>query len=227
MDKKILKAEVRKLEGRKVKQLRKTGIIPMNIFGKGVKSVSLQAASDDFDKIYKQVGETGLVEVIFGKETRPVLIHNVQMDPVSDKALHADLLQVDLKQKVTAEVKVELVGESPAEKQGLGTVVLLLNELEVEALPADLPEKFEIDVTKLTEVDQAVYIKNIKTGSKVAMLGNADEIVAKVEPLQKVEEPVVVAPVEGEVAAPVEGETPKPGASAEATAPKAEEGPQS
>jgi len=224
---KTLKAQARKIAGRKVKNLRKTGILPGNVYGKKVKSVSVQVGLKDFENVYKEVGETGLVELELGKEKRPVLIHNLQLNPVTDAPVHVDFLQVDLKEKVSAEVPVELTGESPAEKQALGTVVLMLNEIEVEALPSDLPEKFEIDRGTLTEVDQVVKVADLKVDrSKVEIKMGEEEIVVKVEPPQKVEEvapPAPEAPVEGEAVAPAEGkaEGPEP---VEGETPKAPEG---
>lgn len=216
-----LKAETRKVLGRKVKNLRKEGILPANIYGKKIKSQAVQVKTSDLNKIHKEVGETGLLELELGKNKRPVLIHNLQRNPVTDKPIHVDFLQVDLKEKVTAKVPVEFTGESPAEKQGLGTVVLYVNEVEVTALPGDLPEKFVVDASKLEEVDQSVLVKDLSIDAKkVEVVTNADTIVAKVEPPQKVEEVAPPPPAEGEVPVegemPVEGEVPAEGAPAEA-----------
>jgi len=198
MDKKLLKVESRTLKGRKVKKLRKEGIIPANIYGKKIKSKAISVKIDEFEKVFKEVGETGIISLeIKGdskKEARAVLISNVQMDPVNDVPIHIDFHQVNLKEKVTAEVPVELTGVSPAEKQSIGTVVLYINEIEVEALPSDLPEKFVIDISKLEEVDQAIYVKNLDIDkSKVEVKADLEEIIVKIEPPQKeeVEEPVV------------------------------------
>lgn len=208
MTKISLNADVRKIAGRKVKTLRAKGIIPANIYGKDVKSVSVQVNSKEFKEVFKKAGETGIVDLSIGKEVRPVLVGNLSVHPATDEILHIDFRQVNLKEKVSANIPVELVGESPAEKSGVGTVVLLLQELEVEALPADLPEKFEIDASKLAEVDQTVKISDLDVDKKkVEFKQSADEIVAKVEPPQKeevVEAPVAVA--EGEAAPAVEGE---------------------
>lgn len=225
MDKKVLNAEVRKITGRKVKNLRKEGILPANVSGKKIKSESLQVDLKDFEKVYKEVGETGLLTLQVGKDDKPVLIHNLQVDPVSDAPLHVDFLQVDLKEKVEAEVPVELIGESPAEKQSLGTVVQYVNEIKVEALPMDLPEKFMIDVSELAEVDQAVYVKDLKIDrSKVEVKNDPEEIVVKVEPPQKEEVVIAPVPAEGEVpaegAVPAEGETPAEGQVPQGETPK-------
>ncbi len=207
MDKQVLKAEVRKVSGRKVKNLRKEGILPANVSGKKIKSEAVQVSLKDFEKVYKEVGETGLLMLQVGSGERPVLIHNLQLNPVTGSLIHVDFLQVDLKEKVSAEVPVELTGESPAEKQAIGTVVQQLNEIEVEALPTDLPEKFQVSVEGLMEVDQAIFVKDLKVDkTKVELKADPDAIIAKVEPPQK-EEVVIPSPVaEGEV--PVEGVAP-------------------
>jgi large subunit ribosomal protein L25 len=216
MPKTILKAEKRTLEGRKVKNLRKEGMLPGNVYGKKVKSQAVQVGLKDFQTTFKEIGETGLLTLTIGSEEKPVLIHNLQFNPVSDAPIHVDFLQVDLKEKVEADIPVEISGESPAEKEGIGTVVQYINELKVEALPADLPEKFEIDASTLAEVDQSILTKDIKYDkSKVEIKSDLEAIVAKVEPPQKEEVVEVPAPAEGEVpaegGAPAEGETPAEG----------------
>lgn len=207
MIKKTLQAIVRKLNGRKVKTLRTQGVLPANVYGKKVKSTSVQVDLKEFESLYKEVGETGLFDLVIDKRTVPVLIHSLQVNPKTGSIIHVDFLQVDLKVKVSAEVPVELVGESPATKQGIGIVVQQLNNIEVEALPADLPEKFGINIESLTEVDQAIYIKDLKTDtSKVEIKSDPELIIVKVEPPQKeevVETPIV--PVGAEGAVPVEG----------------------
>lgn len=206
MNKLTLKAEKRKELGRKVKSLRREGVLPANLYGRKVKSTALSVDLFEFVKVFKEAGETGLVELQVNGEKKPVLIHNVQFDPVSDSPLHVDFLQVDLKQKVTAQVPVELVGESPAEKQGLGTVVQYIDEIEVEALPADLPEKFEIDTSLLTEVDAMFQVKDLRVDAKkVDVKTDLEQILLKVEPPRKPEEEIA-PPVEEEA---VEGEPAK------------------
>lgn len=194
-----IKAEKRKTTGRKVKKLREKGILPANIYGKKVKSLSVQVPLEDFLKTFEEVGETGLVTLQVNGETRPVLIHNVQTDPITDVPIHADFLQVNLKEKVTATVPVETAGEVPAEKTGTGIMVQQISEVEVEALPTDLPEKFVVDVSKLAEVDDAILVKDLAVDrDKTKILADPEEIVVKIEPPAK-EEEVVPAP-EAEVA---------------------------
>lgn len=211
-----LTAQKRDVIGRKVKTLRREGILPANIYGKKIKSHAVSVPLKEFLHIYEKAGETGLVDLKVDSEVRPVLITNVQLHPMSDMPLHADFRQVDLKEKVTATVPIELIGESPAEKSGIGILVQQLSEVEVEALPTNLPEKLVIDVSKLENIDDAVTVAQIAVDrEKVALQVENEQIVAKIEPLAK--EEVVAPPVE-EVAA--EGEE-----GAEAPAAEGEEAP--
>ena len=197
MAKLVLEAQERKETGRKVKRLRKQGILPANIYGNKVKSLAISVSLDDFKKIFKEAGETNVIELKIGKDTRPVLIHNLQVDPVSDIPIHADLLQVDLKVKVTAKIPVVLVGESPAEKQGLGIVVQYIDEVEVEALPMDLPEKFELDATKLENIDGQFQVKDLACEkSKITVSDDPENVIAKIEESKKEEEIVEEKPTE-------------------------------
>lgn len=201
-----LKSEKRDLFGRKVKRLRKDGKVPANIFGKKVKSHAISVDNKEFSEVFEKAGQTQLIEL----EDKSVLVSNLQVDPISGDYLHIDFRQVDLTEKITAHVPVEIEGESPAEKQSLGTVVQQIHELEVESLPADLPEKIIVDVSNLAEVDQAIFVKDLKIDKKVEVKTDMESIVVKVEPPQK-EEVLEVAPevpAEGEAVAPAEGETP-------------------
>lgn len=205
-----LKVAKRKVEGRQVKSLRKQGILPANIFGKGLKSLAVQIALKDFMPVFESVGETGIVELnVEGEDkVRPILIHNVQLDPLSSKPLHADFHQVDLKEAITADIPVEIIGEAPAVAQKIGILIQPLSEIEVEALPGSLPDKFEVDVSLLKAVDEAVLVGDLKVPTGVKILTSAKEVLVKIEPPAKEEvapppaEEVVVEeePVEGEPA---------------------------
>ncbi len=213
-----LQAEPRKITGRKIKSLRSLGLIPANVFGKGLKSHSLQIKAINFAKLYTEVGESTLIylRIVGEKEDRPVMVHEVAVHPVTDKILHVDFHQVNLKEKTIAEVSIKLTGESPAEKEKQGILVQQLNELEIEALPADMPESIEVSVESLAAEGDTVLVKDIKLSDKLTVKTDPVAIVVKIEPLAKeepIEVPAEVAPIpEGEAAptesAPVEGETP-------------------
>lgn len=215
-----LKAVKRELIGRKVKKLRKEGLIPANVYGKKIKSISVSLEKDGFEKVHRQVGETGVVKLLIEgeKEERPILIQNLQLDPVTEMPLHVDLRQIILTEKVTARIPVEISGIAPAASQKLGILIQTVSEIEVESLPMDLPEKFVVDVSKLANVGDEIKVKDLAVDKTKVTLEVEDELVlAKIEPLAKEEvtpPPVQEVPVEGEVPSveegkPAEGETPK------------------
>jgi large subunit ribosomal protein L25 len=189
MDKVKLTVEERTELGKKVKRLRATGIIPANLFGKGIKSQSLQVDRKLFQRTFRQVGETGLVELSVGSSNHPVLVHRVQRDPRSDQITHVDFHEVNLKEKITANVPVVLIGESPAEKSGVGLILQTLNEVEVECLPADIPHNFEVSIDKLEEIGQSIHVKDLKADKeKVEIKNDADEMIVTVQTAEMKEE---------------------------------------
>lgn len=152
--------QVQKRTEDKPKKLRRTGIIPGNIFG-GKQPLAVQMGDQDFRRLYEDVGETGLVYIQVGdtKEQHPVLVEEVQTNPVDGSIFHVSFKKVDLTEKVDAMVPVETVGEFDVPQ---GVLMVVKDEIEVEALPADLPEKFEIDVSILKEIGQVVAYKDLQ-----------------------------------------------------------------
>jgi len=210
-----LNVQKRTVFGRKIKKLRQEGILPANIYGKDVKSIGVQIDLKTFSDVYKQTGETGLVNLTVGKETkaRPVLIHNLQKDPVTDEPLHVDFRQVDLTKKVTADIPLEFISEAPAVEKG-GVVVQLMDEVEVEALPTDFPDKIEVDVSRLAKIGDSIALKDLKIDTKKVKLTeeNLKTLVVQIEePTKEEEKPAEeTAPTEGEEAEVKEGEEEKP-----------------
>lgn len=183
MDKLTLQALKRTIAGRKVKALRAKGGLPANVYGKHIKSKAVEVDAKSFVKIFSKAGETGLVNLDIEGEMVPVLIHNVQYHPVTDSVLHADFFQVNLKEKVSAKVPIELIGESPAVKEKIGVLLILLNEIEVEALPADLPDRIAVDVSTLSTIDAVVKVKDVRVGGTVKLLTDGESDLVKVAPL--------------------------------------------
>ncbi len=180
MKKVSLQVNERKVLGKKVKKLRKEGLLPANVYGKEVKSLAVELPTKEFEKTFKEVGETGLVELKVDGQMKPVLIHNVQYDPVSHEPLHADFYQVNLKEKVKTSVPVSFVGEPQAIINKVGILLEQISELEVEALPTDLPENIEVNVEKLANVDDQITVAEIKAPAGVTILSDASQVVAKI-----------------------------------------------
>ena len=207
----VLKVDKRTVTGRKVKQLRRQGLIPANVFGKKIKSFPIQTDSKTFIKIFDEVGETGIVDVSVGEEKYPCLITGYAADPVTGNILHVDFHNVSLKEKVTATIPLHVVGEAPAVKNEGGVLNQSLHEIEVEALPTDLPEAIEIDVTHLENIGDAIAIKDIKFDSKLEVKVDVETVVLVInEPAKEevVEAPPAEAEVIGETEAAEAGTTP-------------------
>jgi len=183
MKKHTLAAHTREIFGRKVKSLRTQGLIPATVYGKNIKSESMSFSADEFLKVFREAGESGLVELSLNGNIKPVLIHNVQRDPVTDAILHAELHQVDLKVKVTATVPLVFTGVSPIVEQKKGVLMTILDEVDVEALPTDLPEKIEIDISGLTAIDQEITVGNISVPKGSEIRTDKDLTIVKVGPL--------------------------------------------
>lgn len=188
------KAQVRSQEDR-VKKLRKQGFLPANVYGLGKDSISITINATSFENLHDQVGDTGLVYLQVGETEKqlPVLIDEIQIDPISDHVLHVAFKQVDLKDKIKAEVPVEIVGEFDVAEAVLVTVK---DSIEVEALPTDFPEKFEVDVSSLTEIGQSILLSDLEYDSKKIELTLGEEgfespIVLVQELKEEVEEEVV------------------------------------
>ena len=175
-----LTVEKRNVTGKKVKKLRREGILPANIYGKDIKSLSVQVPQKEFEKVFKEVGETGLVDVHLNGELKPSLIHNVQMDYLHNLPLHADFFQVNLKEKVKTMVPIKTSGEPKAVSDKLGLLLQPLSEVEVEALPADLPEFIEVNVESLADVNDQMAVSDIKAPTGVTILTDSSQIVVKI-----------------------------------------------
>jgi large subunit ribosomal protein L25 len=182
-----LTAEAREVVGRKVRHLRSAGAMPAVLYGKGQESLALQIAMKDFEQTLKQAGESTLVYLHVGKTAYPTIIKDVARHPLTGLPMHADFYKVRLDQAIKAKVPVVFVGESPAVKNLGGIFVRNVNELEVQALPADMPHEIEVDITKLAAFGDQVVLKDIKIAN-VKLLGGEDEIIATVQEPKSEEE---------------------------------------
>ncbi len=185
MDRISLDASERELLGKNVKRLRVNGKLPGHVYGKGVETEHVTVDTKVFLNTFKTAGETGLVDLKIGAEKiRPVLIRGVQYDPVTDKPLHIDFYQVDLKVKVKVPIPIELIGDEP-EKVHLGEAIVLqiLNEVEVMALPEDLIEKIEVNIENLKNIDDAITVGDLSYDREKLTIGaEPEEVVVKLAP---------------------------------------------
>ncbi len=189
-----LKIEKRDLKA-DVDALRKAGKIPAVFYGKKEASTPISVASVDFAKAYKSAGESTVVILKGDGIEVESLIHDMSLHPVTGKPLHADFYVFEKGKKIKVDVPLEFVGVAPAIKELGGTLIKVLHDLEIEALPKDLPHKIEVDISALVDFKSSIKASDVKLPAGVELAIKGDDIIASVsEPKDEVEEPT--APVD-------------------------------
>jgi large subunit ribosomal protein L25 len=186
-----IQVQKREITGKKTKRLRKQGILPANIYGSQTESVAIQLGYHDFRVLLKSAGETDLIDLVIDEETkpRPVLIHDVQVDPVNSQLIHIDFLEVNLSEKIEVSVPLKYVGESSAVKENRGLLLTLMDELPIKVLPADIPSHFDIDISSLQEVNDHLTVASIQVPAGVEVLvDDPEDLIVKVEAVRTAEE---------------------------------------
>ena len=217
-----LSAERRSVLGKQVKQLRRNGLVPANMYGQGRESVALQLPARDVAMRLARASRSTLFSLeLDGKSGETVLIKQLQRHPTSGQVLHVDLFRVAMDEKLRTTVPLQFAGEAAAVKAFNGTLMLNLDAVEVEALPGDLPSSIEVDLSPLVRLEDSIQVADLQVPSGVQLLTPADHLVASVLPPRVLEEAEVAAEaaeaVEGEAAASAEAE------GAEATAVESEQ----
>jgi large subunit ribosomal protein L25 len=173
MSKLTLKTQKRDSLGKKNQDLRKQGIIPGVVYGRKTHSLALQMNLKEFISIYHQAGDTDLIDLVIedeGKEKiKKVLVQDVQVDHLYNQPLHVDFYEVEMDKPVTTYVPLIFVGESPAVQTG-GVLVKSMDEIEIEALPMNLPHSIDIDIVSLDQFDKTIYVRDIKPPEGVKFL---------------------------------------------------------
>jgi large subunit ribosomal protein L25 len=194
----VLTAEARTVLGKKVKKLRKQGVVPANIYGKALESKAIQVPFADFQTVYKEAGETGVIDLKVDGQVHPVLVKNLQMNFKAKAPLHVDFYQVNLKEKVKAMVPVKLVGEAQAVTDKIGMLMQVLSEVEVESLPDKIPGELELDVTALAELGANLTVADLKLPEGVAVTNEPTQPIVQVAELVVEEPPAEETSAEGE-----------------------------
>jgi large subunit ribosomal protein L25 len=224
MDKIELKVANREILGKKVKHLRRQGITPVHVFGHGIESLAVQCDTKELERVLGQAGQTRLINLKLAKEKKPriVVVREFDRDWRRGQLVHVDFYQVRMEEKLRLEIPIVLIGEAPALKSKTNMLDHELGTLTVECLPAKIPNSFEVDISSLAELDQAIRVKDITLDKDITVLNNPDLVVAKISlrPVEKVEEKVVEEAVAAEAEAKAEvaeeaAEAPKEAAPAE------------
>ena len=204
MEKFQLQASLRDLAAATPNALRDQGLLPAELYGHGIANTHLAVKLNEFEKVLKKAGENSIVElVIDGGKVHNVLIHDVQRHFLRNQPIHVDFFEVSMTEKLTTSVPLEFTGEAMAVKSLGGTLLKALSEVEVECLPMDIPHSFVIDISTLATFNDTIFVKDIKHDSKVEVVTDGDEVIAKVQPPRDVEaelaEPIIedISKVEG------------------------------
>ncbi len=169
----------------KLETIRSAGNIPAVIYGVGISEpVHVSVEREAFKKVWKAAGGSSPITLSVNGKNFDTLIHDFQIDPRTDNVIHADFLALDKSTKVTVNVELEFVGISPAVKSGMGTLEKMLHEIEVEALPVDLPKNIEIDIAKLENIGDNIQVKDLSVSSKVEIKNDPEDIIVVITGLQ-------------------------------------------
>ncbi|NTU69713.1 50S ribosomal protein L25 [bacterium] len=185
-----LKTEKREIIGKKVSNLRSEGFIPAIVYGKGVEPISLTINLRDFIKLYREAGESSLVDLMIEDKALKVLVSDVQLNPLTDEPIHVDFHKVNLTEEISADVPLKFENEeiAPAIKELGGVLVKEKDEIEVECLPTDIPHEIVVDVTSLATFDDIIHVSDLPIPANVKVLNELDEVVALVKPPRSEEE---------------------------------------
>jgi len=190
----------RDITGKKVRFLRRGGLIPCNVYGHGIDSVPVQVDARKLGHVLARAGGTDLISLKIGDSAtaKKVIIREVQRNPMTREPIHVDFYQVKMTEKLKAEVPLVFVGEAPALKLKNMALLHAITSLQIEALPDDLPHNIEVDISVLAEAEQAIHVKDIKISKKITVHSDPEQMVIKVAEARKQVEEVVEAKPEAE-----------------------------
>lgn len=185
----VLAAKRRTLQGKAVAKLRHEQCIPAVLYGHDVAPVSLAVAQRDFSRVFRQAGESTLLDLrVEDMQPVKVLIHDMQHHPLSGTPLHIDFYQVRMDEKITADIPFRFIGESPAVKELGGVLVKNADHLKISCLPGDLVSELIVDISTLKTFDDAVRIQEVRIPAGLDVLEKGDAVIATVIPPRSEEE---------------------------------------
>ena len=181
--------------GKKVKQLRRQGITPANIYGRGIASQAVQVDTKTMSHTLRRAGRNTILSLrVEGeKAVRPVMVRDIQRNPVTDELLHLDFYQISLTEKMHAEVTVVVTGTAPAVSELGGILLQVVETVTVEALPAEIPPHLEADASRLRELDAAIHVRDLDAPPGVTILTDPDVVLVRVAAPRRAEEEVEAA----------------------------------
>lgn len=184
MDVPTLKLDRRTLLGKKVRSLRRQGVIPVHVYGAHIKPANLQVDDRTLNRLLPQVGSNIPVSVEYeGQDGENIcFVREIQRHPVTETVIHVDFLRVDVTQTVAAEVPIILVGSSPAVSQMAGTLLQNIQSLSIEALPMNMPAEVTVDISSLVDFDTTLSVGDVEVPENVTVLNEPEDVIVRVAP---------------------------------------------
>ncbi len=195
-----LQAEKRTIFGKALQESRQNGKLPVIIYGTKEKAAPYFVETKAFKKLLSEGGESSVITLKSDTETKDILIHDVSYHPLSGEPLHADLLVIEKNKPIKVHVPFEFEGEAPAEKSLGGAVIKVMHELEIEALPKDLPQHITIDLSVLESLDSRITVADLKLPAGVTAVAGPEEVIVSVteagEEVKEEEGPIDLSAIE-------------------------------
>jgi large subunit ribosomal protein L25 len=176
----VINAEERTVLGKKVKQLRNDGIVPVTVYGPNIAPVNLQVPYRPLEVALMKAGGTNIIDMKVGGKTLKVLARDVQRNPIKGFILHVDFFAIDADSKITTAVPVQFIGESPAVSSGKGILTAGINNITVETLPSKLINVIEVDLSTLEKVGDAITVADLDLGDDVTVLSDSEETIVRI-----------------------------------------------
>ena len=200
MEKVVLKATKREVLGRKVGALRRAGKLPAVLYGHGIESTPVTLEAHEAALKLSHVTSSSLMMIDLDGKEYPALVREKQRDYLKNRLLHVDFQVISMTEKVTTKVGIELTGTAPAVKEFSAVIVTVLNELEVECMPQDLPERVVIDISGLTEVGAGIHVRDVVISDQVKILDDPAETIVVASATREEKAVAEEAPAEEEAA---------------------------
>jgi len=186
-----LVAQKRDVFGKQTKQLRKKGFVPAELYGRGIQNLHLSLSRQEFLKAFREAGENTIINVMIDGKPHPVLIYDVQRDSISGEFLNIDFYQFRADEEIELQVPIVFIGEAPAVKEKGAVLTKAMDQVEIRALPADIPHHLEVNLSVLTDIGQSVYVKDLPSGKFEILVSPGTVVVTASEVKVEEEAPVI------------------------------------
>ena len=173
-------AQKRNIFGKSVSRLRKNDLIPAELYGHGVENIHLSLPKKEFSEVFKRTGENEIINLAIDDKKIPVLIHETQVNSLTDEVIHVDLYQIKMTEKITVNVPLEFINDAPAVKEKDGVLVKAMHEIKIEALPGNLCHSIKVDLSSLDDIGKSIYVNNLFIPAEIKVLVDLQTVVATI-----------------------------------------------